>query len=310
MDYDIIGDVHGHADALQALLHHLGYRKHDDAWRHPSRQVLFVGDFIDRGPGQMETVNMVQNMVMAGAAQAVMGNHEFNAIAWHTPDPKAPGEYLRPRSGKVGEKNYDQHKHFLSAVAEPEMHDEVIEWFLTLPLWLDLPDLRVVHACWNEDAIAALTPLLTPNRQLTRKLMEAASRPGSIEFCSVECLTKGVEVPLPDGHSFLDNDGNERRSVRIRWWDDQARTYRALALMPKDELRKLPEDSVPTVANYGYAGIKPLFFGHYWLQGQPSPVSERTACVDYSVAKGGKLVAYRFAAGEPLSSDNFTWVGA
>ena len=98
--------------------------------------------------------------------------------------------------------------------------------------------------------------------------------------------------------------------MRIRWWDDQARTYRALALMPKDELRKLPEDPVPTGANYGYAGTKPLFFGHYWLEGQPSPVSGRAACVDYSVAKEGKLVAYRFAAGEPLSSQNFTWVGA
>jgi hypothetical protein len=27
MNYDIIGDIHGHADALEALLGHLGYAK-------------------------------------------------------------------------------------------------------------------------------------------------------------------------------------------------------------------------------------------------------------------------------------------
>lgn len=310
MDFDIIGDVHGHADALVALLGHLGYRKQANTWRHPSRQALFVGDFIDRGPGQLETVNVVRHMVDAGAARAVMGNHEFNAIAWHTPDPLTPGEYLRPRSGYVGRKNFEQHQRFLEEVRNASVHAEVIDWFLTLPLWLDLPELRVVHACWNEDAMAALTPLLTPGRQLTRAIVELASRPGTMEFRSSECLTKGIEIPLPNGHAFQDKDGHERKSVRIRWWDDKASTYQALALMPVDELSKLASLPVPNGSNTGYTGSKPVFFGHYWMQGTPAPVSERAACVDYSVAKGGKLVAYRFAAGEPPSSQNFTWAGA
>ena len=81
MGYDIIGDIHGHADALTALLRRMGYRERGGAWRHPGRQALFIGDFIDRGPGQLESVRIVRGMVEAGTALAVMGNHEFNAIA-------------------------------------------------------------------------------------------------------------------------------------------------------------------------------------------------------------------------------------
>lgn len=55
------------------------------------------------------------------------------------------------------------------------------------------------------------------------------------------------------------------------------------------------------------ASDKPVFVGHYWLRGEPV-VSERVVCVDYSVAKGGKLAAYRWN-GEPLPvSDNFVCV--
>ena len=85
MAYDIIGDIHGQADKLEALLRTLGYRDTAGAWRHAERQAIFVGDFIDRGPAQVRSVNIVRRMVDAGAALAVMGNHELNAIAWHTP---------------------------------------------------------------------------------------------------------------------------------------------------------------------------------------------------------------------------------
>lgn len=81
MRYDIIGDVHGHDAALTGLLQKMGYREQDLVWRHPERTAIFVGDFIDRGPGQLETLRIVRSMVDAGSALAVMGNHEFNAIA-------------------------------------------------------------------------------------------------------------------------------------------------------------------------------------------------------------------------------------
>ena len=82
MSYDIIGDVHGHADKLESLLAKLGYSRSNGCWRHPRRKAIFLGDFIDRGPCQLRSVEIPRRMVAEGAALAVMGNHEFNAIAW------------------------------------------------------------------------------------------------------------------------------------------------------------------------------------------------------------------------------------
>ena len=310
MKYDVIGDIHGHFDKLEALLKKLGYRQSKGAWRQPDRQAIFVGDFIDRGPRQLESVMTVRRMVDAGSAQAVMGNHEFNAIAWHTPDPSHYGEYLRPRHGALGEKNRKQHAAFLKEVeGNPALHQEAIDWFMTLPLWLDLPGLRVVHACWHEGYMKRLGRHLTEQNQVTPELMVSASRSGMMEFMTVEGLTKGLEVDLPQGHSFADKDGHVRHNVRIRWWKANATTYRDLALMPDEMRERLPNLPLETDSRSNYDNKKPVFFGHYWMTGTPQMQTATAACVDYSAAKDGPLVAYRWD-GEPiLNNDNFRWVG-
>ena len=49
--FDIIGDIHGHADKLEELLNNLGYSKLHGVYQHPdNRKVVFLGDYIDRGP--------------------------------------------------------------------------------------------------------------------------------------------------------------------------------------------------------------------------------------------------------------------
>ena len=66
--------------------------------RHSERTMIFVGDFIDRGPDQREVLRIVRSMCEAGAAKAVMGNHEFNAIGWAT---RGDGDrFLREHSCK------------------------------------------------------------------------------------------------------------------------------------------------------------------------------------------------------------------
>ena len=113
---------------------------------------MFVGDLIDRGPGQLDTLRLVRAMVEAGSAQIVLGNHEFNAVAYATVDPVRL-DYCRPHS----EKNSGQHEAFLSDVPfGSPLHRSIIDWFMTIPLWLDLDGLRVVHACWSDDHIAHL----------------------------------------------------------------------------------------------------------------------------------------------------------
>jgi hypothetical protein len=96
--YDVIGDVHGHAPKLRGLLEALGYRERDGAYEHPERRAVFVGDLIDRGPEQLETLRVARHMVDVGSALIVLGNHEFNAVAWATPN--GEGRWCRDHSAR------------------------------------------------------------------------------------------------------------------------------------------------------------------------------------------------------------------
>jgi hypothetical protein len=156
--YDIIGDIHGCATQLEGLLAELGYRPAagSGAYRHPRRQAIFVGDLIDRGDQQLRTLQVVKAMVDAGSARIVMGNHELNAIAYHTEWPPGSREYLRAHDDPghpSSAKNTRQHRAFLAQVTGADRR-YYLQWFTTLPLWLDLGDLRVIHACWHDDSIA------------------------------------------------------------------------------------------------------------------------------------------------------------
>lgn len=323
MNYDIIGDIHGHADALEALLAHLRYTRTGGAWGHPERQALFVGDFIDRGPKQRETVDLVRHMVDAWSAQAIMGNHEFNAIAWFTPDqdphPEFPNEFLRKHKfGKYGDSNRHQHKAFLDAVEGTPLHEEFVRWFETLPLFLDLPELRLVHACWHPAALAYLRPHLTADNRMNFETTVLANRepineadkdtPELTVFKSVEAVLKGIEVPLPSPYKFIDKDGQARDRVRVRWWDNEATDYWRAAMLSDDERAGFPQTPVPPHKLIGHDGGKPVFVGHYWLTGAPALLSNKVACVDYSVAKGGQLVAYRWDGEPELYNSKLNWV--
>ena len=124
-DYHIIGDIHGHADKLEQLLQHLGYQNENGAYQHSDAKVVFLGDFIDRGPHQRRVIDIVRPMVEKGHAHAVMGNHEFNAICYHTLHPET-ADPLRPHN----EHNTGQHEAFLKEYAlHDEETQEVIAWF-------------------------------------------------------------------------------------------------------------------------------------------------------------------------------------
>mgnify|MGYP003341643738 CR=1 FL=1 len=79
--YDFIGDIHGHADQLITLLKKLGYRLQAGVYRHPERKVFFVGDYIDRGPQILETLQIVKAMVDADAAIAVVPCADEHLVA-------------------------------------------------------------------------------------------------------------------------------------------------------------------------------------------------------------------------------------
>ena len=75
--FDIIGDVHGCLGELTGLLRQLGYGRAPDAWRHPeNRRAIFLGDLVDRGPDSPGVLRLVMDMVAAGTALCVQGNHD------------------------------------------------------------------------------------------------------------------------------------------------------------------------------------------------------------------------------------------
>ena len=83
--FDVIGDVHGCIGELTALLGRLGCEQvaldGRTTWRHPDgRRAIFLGDLVDRGPGIVETLRLVIDMVKAGNALCVPGNHEMKLL--------------------------------------------------------------------------------------------------------------------------------------------------------------------------------------------------------------------------------------
>ena len=308
--YDIIGDIHGYYDELVSLLTKLDYTYTNGSWKHPDRKVLFIGDFVDRGPKQRAVVDLVRGMVDQGDAKAIMGNHEFNAIAFYTERKKGSGDYMRPRTNN----NIKQHKEFLSEFARNEdgrdLWAETIEWFKSLPLWLDLEDIRLIHACWDRSLINKIESTYGSN-MLTDDLLDASTIKGSEEYNALEVLLKGKEVNLPKDAFFYDKEGIKRHNMRVRWWDATATTYKAAYLGPDKALDLIPDEPIEDHdAWVSYAeDEKPVFIGHYWMNGAPDRLAKNIACTDYSVARpGGKLVAYRWSGETELSKDNFTYV--
>jgi len=305
--YDVIGDIHGQADKLEALLQKLGYVRKSLGWVPPhDRQAIFLGDLIDRGPEQVKVVNIVRSMIDAGHARSVMGNHEFNAIGYSTERRGAPGEFLREHS----EKNKSQHVEFLEQVVEGSaLHRELIEWFKSLPPLLDLGGIRVVHAWWHEPYLELVTAEVPSGRPMGDDFLHAAYVRGSAQWQAMEGLTKGLEVRLPPGHSFMDHSGVERHDVRTRWWHHDPRSYRDVAIVGPEQTHRLPDHPLP--ADYAGAPVDgpPVFIGHYWMSGRPELQSPKVACVDYSAAKDGPLVAYRWDGEVALDAANFVEAG-
>ena len=143
--FDIIGDVHGCYDELLELLVKLGYEVSDSAVSHPEgRQVIFVGDFADRGPKNVEIYKFVRMMVNSGVAHAVRGNHDDKLCRylWRT-------RLLEDRDACKMKLNHGLDKTMEQFAAEPkQFRQETRDFVNTLPynLVFDEGKLVVAHA--------------------------------------------------------------------------------------------------------------------------------------------------------------------
>ncbi|WP_110650754.1 metallophosphoesterase [Salinicola peritrichatus] len=307
--YDLIGDVHGCGRTLVRLLEKLGYRDEDGVYRHPRRKVIFLGDLIDRGPNIRLAVSVAKRMVDAGEAQIVMGNHEYNALAYCLEAPSGHArEWLRdhnPRNNRIIARTLEQFHEY------PLEWESYLAWFLTLPLCLELDGMRVVHACWDEPLVTRLLERY-PDGRIDREFLVESTRHGSFAHRVMDRLTRGTQIPLPPGVEIRSGDGFTRRSFRTHFWCRNPGTYGDVVFQPDNlphdlEDRPLSDAERERLSWYPETA-PPLFIGHYWCRGVPALPRANIACLDYSAVKCGRLVAYRWDGEERLDADRFVWV--
>lgn len=122
----VIGDVHGHYDALCSLFAQIGTNEEDD--------IYFLGDLIDRGPNSAEVVKFV----MDNDYKCLMGNHEImllEALGSEQLSHQAFQSWLH-NGGNATVMSYGNKM-------PPR---EQIEWIRGLPFYFDLEDYWLVHA--------------------------------------------------------------------------------------------------------------------------------------------------------------------
>lgn len=310
--YDIIGDIHGYASKLEALLRKLGYAPSGRGYKASAgRKVVFLGDLIDRGPDQLRVLEIARSMVDSGDGLCIMGNHEFNAISYATEDPDKSGDCFRPNRGdtiKCG-KNREQHAQFLEQVVEGSAaHKFWIEWFRTLPPFLDLDGIRVVHGCWDEQAVTTLKAGgWKPGAVLSNALLLEVNRSGSPMKDARKLLTCGLELELPEGRFIRDKAGHKHTEIRIANWRHWASQIHEVALIPAGQEEQLHGMAWPDDLVISAIEGSPIFVGHHWLNGHPVIEGPKLACLDWSVAKDGPLVCYRWDGEQELSNDKLVW---
>lgn len=287
---DIVGDIHGEIDALDNLLSKLGYSR--DGHHPKGHRLVFVGDLVDRGADSPAVVERVANMVAAGRAQCVLGNHELNLIrgerkegnGWfwqeHEDHDMAAGQFRQ------------------AARASDSQRAAFRDWFDTLPIALERPDLRVVHACWDDATIVSLRRSRLPTSQaypafsdaldeLLERNGHAQQRREDLKTWATALHDRHATVPMLDGVAAIDSlkqsghplkaatsglerktsapffaAGKWRMTERVAWWNE-------------------------------YDDAQAVVFGHYWRW----PLAEEAAAAR---ARGPNL----FTGTEP-----FQWLG-
>lgn len=296
LEYTVIPDVHADLRRLEASLAMAGQ----------GGKIAFLGDFIDAGagvdaPDDATVLGRVRQACEDGAAIAVMGNHELNAILFHRVG--GQGSPLRARDAK----NLRQHRSFcdqfgIGTVAARDW----TSWFLRLPLWLDLGGLRLVHAYWSESAIATISARRPDGRLHEADLEEVSAK--KTDFAkAVELLVSGPEIALPGGVTFRDAGGHVRSDVRVAWWRADAPTWRDASLSVPNP-SELPVGEIGSAMDVEFyePGEPPVLVGHYKMAGTPRIEAGQAACLDYPK----RPCLYRWSGEATLRQDRLIEVRA
>ncbi len=298
---DIIGDVHGELEALNVLLAGLGYAPNGD--HADNRRLVFVGDLVDRGPESPAVLHRVMQLVGRGRAQCLLGNHELNLL--RDVERHGNGWWVSPDQPPAGTRPVD-----------PAQKPRLQAFLATLPLALEREDLRVVHACWQAEAIEQLrrqpagSVLATYQdyvgsmrerwrssglarayaeewRRYGSQLHEQTHQPPLLKAMAqmdadhqmanpVALLTSGAEMPAAEP---LWAGGKWRMVSRVKWWQDYAEPTPVIV---GHYWRRYSAVGKEMMDNYGpdlFAGVEP----HHWMG-----LRKNVYCVDFSV--GGRYL--------------------
>jgi len=259
--------------------------------------------------GERSTVLISRNLGRNwGQAEIVLGNHEYNAMCYCTESRDADkGTYLREHNARNHRLIRETLEQFDDFGGE---WSAFLSWFQQIPLFIEKAHFRVVHACWDTQAIERFKGISSDNC-LSEDLLHASALDESFEARLVDRLTRGTALDLPDGETILSKDGYVRSVFRTKFWGEGAQTYSDVVFQP-DPLpphlvsRKLSAIEKQKLLSYPDTEL-PVFVGHYWMSGEPSPISRNVACLDYSAVKYGKLVAYRMDDERVLDPKKFVW---
>ncbi len=298
--YDIIGDIHGEYDLLVKLLSEMGYSPKGNGFFHPIRKAIFIGDFINRGDKVRKTVRTVKAMVEEGDALAVLGNHEFAAILYSTIDKK--GNYFRrhiPRYKLPLMKTLKDYQKY------PEEWMETIKWMRTLPFFIEIDGIRIVHGGWSDEHIDILKAEIGDHGKLKKKFLKKFLDNKDL-YNTVNRIMKGAELVLPENLIIRDSKGFSRRKFRVKWWEPiQGKTFQQASFSNRFVL---PEYTIPKEITFPielYPEDAPIvFMGHYCLRDTNLIIKDNICCVDNCVVRNNKLTAYRWSGETKLDPDH------
>jgi hypothetical protein len=260
-----------------------------------------VGDLINRGPKIRETLNLIRKMVESGSAYAILGNHEMYAILYYLRD--IEGKYYKKRIPKYQLQINQTLDEFAAYRDEFKSH---LKWLRTLPVFLDLGEIRVIHACWDDDSVKLLKDTITEPK-LTKTLLREIALNGTKFSESFWQSCKGIDFQLPKNLLVFDDEGRPHRSFRMKWWENpEGKTFKDISLESRFEL---PAYTIPLEiiqARKSYPENAPIiFFGHYSLTEGFGILKDNVCCVDSGVSRTGRLLAYRWNGEKKLDKLNF-----
>ncbi|MFK7837592.1 MAG: metallophosphoesterase [Sulfitobacter sp.] len=157
----VLGDIHGSYDLLRDKLVELdAYVTQNARVLGTSPQLVFVGDYVDRGEHSAQVLEWVFGLAnqMPGIVTCLMGNHERMMIDF-LDDPAGRGvRWLRNgglqtlasyKVGGVRERSDVEELTAASLALEAALPDGLLEWLRALPLSFQTGNVCVVHAAMD-----------------------------------------------------------------------------------------------------------------------------------------------------------------